>query len=197
MKRMVVVALLIGTMVPADVSAARRAAPDPKLVEEMAEDAARYAEAVAGFRRAAGQVMKHAYRRRMNSIRSKYEPEIVANEKEEKARRLDAIAMFEAFLRKYPNDRRWTPDAMFRLAELYYEKSSEEFLDAQEAFQLALDGPEPPPDVSPIPDYNATVNLYRRLLSEFPNYRFLDATLYLLGFSLGEMELTKNCKQKY
>ena len=51
--------------------------------------------------------------------------------------------MFEAFLQKYPNDKRWTPDAMFRLAELYYEKSAEEFLDADEAYKKAIDSPEP------------------------------------------------------
>ena len=51
--------------------------------------------------------------------------------------------MFEAFLLRYPNDKRWTPDAMFRLAELYYEKSAEEYLDADEAYKKALDTPEP------------------------------------------------------
>ena len=51
--------------------------------------------------------------------------------------------MFEAFLLKYPNDKRWTPDAMFRLAELYYEKSAEEYLDADEAYKKALDGAQP------------------------------------------------------
>ena len=56
--------------------------------------------------------------------------------------------MFEAFLLKYPNDKRWTPDAMFRLAELYYEKSAEEYLDADEAYKKALDGPNPPTDAA-------------------------------------------------
>ena len=51
--------------------------------------------------------------------------------------------MFETFLLKYPNDKRWTPDAMFRLAELYYEKSAEEYLDADEAYKKALDSAEP------------------------------------------------------
>ena len=31
---------------------------------------------------------------------------------------------------KYRNDDRWTPDAMFRLAELYFEKSNDEYLTA-------------------------------------------------------------------
>lgn len=176
--------------------AARPAAPpDPRLVQEMAEFAARYAEAVAGFRRAANDVVRAQYQRRMDAIRARYGAQIDITESEEKSRRMDAIAMFEAFLKKYPNDRRWTPDAMFRLAELYYEKSSEEFLSAQEAFQKALEGPNPPEGTPPIPDYNPTVALYRRLVAEFPNYRFIDAALYLLGFSLGEMAQEDEAKQ--
>ena len=40
-----------------------------------------------------------------------------------------------------------------------------------------------------------TINLYRRLLTEFPNYRFLDAAYYLLGFCLGEMGEEQQAKQ--
>jgi len=39
------------------------------------------------------------------------------------------------------------------------------------------------------------VNLYRHLLVEFPNYRLLDATYYLLGFCLGEMGQDAEGKQ--
>ena len=39
----------------------------------------------------------------------------------ERRERLDAIAAFEEFLQRYPNDPRYTPDVMLRLAELYYE----------------------------------------------------------------------------
>ena len=103
--------------------------------------------------------------------------------------------MFEAFLLKYPNDKRWTPDAMFRLAELYYEKSAEEYLDADEAYKKALDGPNPPDTPPPRVDYTKTINLYRRLLTEFPSYRLLDAAYYLLGFCLGEMGEEQQAKQ--
>ena len=103
--------------------------------------------------------------------------------------------MFEAFLLKYPNDKRWTPDAMFRLAELYYEKSAEEYLDADEAYKKALDSPNPPDTPPPRVDYTPTINLYRRLLTEFPSYRFLDAAYYLLGFCLGEMGEDQQAKQ--
>src|SRR6185369_14091779 len=65
-------------------------------------------------------------------------------------------------LRAYPNDKRWTPDAMFRLAELYYEKSAEEFLDADEAYKKAIDSPNPPTTPPPRVDYSPTIALYKR-----------------------------------
>jgi len=65
--------------------------------------------------------------------------------------------VLEGFLRKYPADRKWTPDVMFRLAELHYEKAADDFLVAQEAYQKALDSDNPPTTPSPRPDYSATV----------------------------------------
>jgi cellulose synthase operon protein C len=98
---------------------AATAVQDPKVLDEMAQDLVRFTEAVRGYRSAANSVIKRAFVERMRAIGAKYEPLINANEKEERERRMDAIAMLEAFLRKYPHDKRWTPDAMFRLAELY------------------------------------------------------------------------------
>ena len=169
--------------------------PDPQVLEELAQDMTRFAEAVKGYRSAASGIVKRAYADKINAIRAKYEPQISGNEKEEKQRRMDAIAVLEGFLRKYPADRKWTPDVMFRLAELHYEKAADDFLVAQEAYQKALDSDNPPTTPSPRPDYSATVNLYRRLLIEFPNYRLLDATYYLLGFCLGEMGQEPEGKQ--
>jgi tetratricopeptide (TPR) repeat protein len=189
-------ACAVGLLSPGPAAlAAPSTAPSPALVEELAKDVERFNEAVTGYRSAANVVIRRAYADKLRTIRSKYEPLIALNEKEEKERRLDAIAMFEAFLRKYPSDKRWTPDAMFRLAELYYEKSSEEFLASQEAFQKSLDSANPAQGQPPKADYTPTVNLYKRLLTEFPNYRLLDAAYYLLGFCLGEMGQEAEAKQ--
>jgi tetratricopeptide (TPR) repeat protein len=192
----------LGLLIVSGLSGVAQAAPprsrgpvDPKLVDEMAVDMVRYADEVRGFRKAAASIIKRTYLEKMKAIRDKYEPMISFNEKEEKQRRMDAIAVLEGFLRKYPADRKWTPDVMFRLAELYYEKASDEFLTAQEDYQKALDSPNPPTTPSPKADYSQTVNLYRRMLVEFPNYRLLDATYYLLGFCLGEMGQDAEARQ--
>jgi len=190
------VVVVTPTLAAAEPSKLRGLVPvDPKMVDEMAADLILYAREVVSYRKAASAIIKRTYYEKLKAIRDKYEPEIVANEKEERQRRMDAIAVLEGFLRKYPADRKWTPDVMFRLAELYYEKASDEFLTAQDNYQKALDSDNPPTGEPPKVDYNQTVALYRRLLNEFPNYRLLDATYYLLGFCLGEMGQEPEARQ--
>ena len=196
--------LLAGVTVDSRAARAANAAPppaptqikvDPRLLDDMAKDVQHFAEMVAEYRGTARQILKRAYQVKIKEINAKYDQQIDLDDREARERRRDAIAMFEAFLLKYPNDKRWTPDAMFRLAELYYEKSAEEYLDADEAYKKAIDSPNPPTTPPPRVDYTPTINLYRRLLTEFPNYRFLDATYYLLGFCLGEMGEDAQAKQ--
>ncbi|HXU60250.1 MAG TPA: tetratricopeptide repeat protein, partial [Polyangia bacterium] len=146
---------------------------DPRLIEDMARDVKAFSEMVTEYRGTARSILKQAYQRKAKEIAAKYDAQIDMNDRDARDRRRDAIAMFEAFLLKYPNDKRWTPDAMFRLAELYYEKSAEDYLDADEAYKKAIDSPNPPDAPPPRVDYTPTINLYRRLLTEFPNYRFL------------------------
>jgi len=169
--------------------------PDAKVLDELAQDMTRFADEVKGYRSSANAIIKRTYAQKIDAIRAKYEPQIAGHEKEEKQRRLDAIAALEGFLRRYPADRKWTPDVMFRLAELYYEKAADDFLVATETYQKALDSDHPPTTPSPKPDYADTVRLYRQLLVEFPTYRLLDATYYLLGFCLGEMGQEAEGKQ--
>ncbi|HEX3902575.1 MAG TPA: tetratricopeptide repeat protein [Polyangia bacterium] len=179
----------------ANASVAAPAPADPRLLDDMAKDVQHFTEMVAEYRSTARSILKRSYQEKIKEINAKYDTQIDLDDREARDRRRDAIAMFEAFLLKYPNDKRWTPDAMFRLAELYYEKSAEEYLDADEAYKKAIDSPNPPTTPPPRVDYTPTINLYRRLLTEFPNYRFLDATYYLLGFCLGEMGEDAQAKQ--
>src|SRR5262249_53194075 len=108
----------------------------------------------------------------------RYKAQLEQEERDEKSRRSAAITLFENFLAKYRNDARWTPDAMFRLAELYFEKSNDEYLTATannaSGAQIT-------------PDYQKTIDIYKDLIGRFPQYRLVDGAYYLLGWCLGEM----------
>src|SRR5205085_1505554 len=94
-------------------------------------------------------------------------------------------------------DQRWSPDAIFRLAELYFERANDEYLAAAQRQQKAdaASGADTPPP--PTPDYGKTVDLYRQLIERFPTYRLVDGAFYLLGYCLGEMNKEAEARQTY
>jgi TolA-binding protein len=73
-----------------------------------------------------GIVQKHFDDRR-RFLAGNYEQAIRDLEVHERNEREAAIVRFEEFLARYPDDPTFTADAMFRLAELYYEKSNDDF----------------------------------------------------------------------
>jgi tetratricopeptide (TPR) repeat protein len=177
----------------------------PPTAAELAElrsvqrDFKRYEAAARDFRRTVDHIVKRAYLKKLKETKERYEKQIRVEEEALKQRRLDAIRIFEEFLRKHPHHRTHTPNAIFRLAELYYEKAFDDYVDAlddfpqrQEAYARALEAgkkrEELTPVVEPKADYDKVAALYRRLLVEFPDYRQNDATLYLLGYVLTTQE---------
>jgi TolA-binding protein len=71
------------------------------------------------FKREVQLLVEKKYEEKRNTLANSYEKAIRDLEVLERRERLDAIAAFEEFLTRYPNDARYTPDVMFRLAELY------------------------------------------------------------------------------
>jgi TolA-binding protein len=118
----------------------------------------------------------------------------------ERVERDAAIFRFEEFLVRYPDDPQFTPDAMFRLAELYYEKANDDFRMAsdqfrEEARRSAAAGSEPPPE--PMKSYAPSIALYQRLITGFPDYKFTHGIYYLLAYCLGEMGQGEEARVAY
>lgn len=172
-----------------------------KEIQELLDDVQRFKAAAKSYRDTVNSIVKRAYEERRRKMLSTFERKIRDNEAEERVRRIAAITLFEDFLRRYPNDKRWTPDVIFRLAELYFEKANDEYLLATDRYdkemqkfekgQLAV-APTPPKQ-----DYSQTIELHRRLIREFPRYRLIDGAYYLLGFCLAEMGELERGNQGY
>ena len=132
--------------------------------------------------------MEKKYEEKRSTLASSYERTIRDLEVLERKERLDAIARFEEFLRRYPDDPRYSPDVMFRLAELYYERSTDDHLLAMREYEERLKAmdparnDEPPPE--PQPDFAKSIVIYRGLITRFPDYKLNDAAYYLLGYCL-------------
>lgn len=171
---------------------ARAAAQDParpereKLLEDLSAAVQRYEEESREYKREIQSLIQKKYQERRDKLSDSYEKAISQLEDQERQERQEAITRFEEFLRRYPDDPSYTPDVMFRLAELYYERSSDQHLAAmrehEEKLSALPDNAEPPPE--PQPDFNPSISLYRKLLARFPDYRLNDGAWYLLGYCL-------------
>jgi TolA-binding protein len=159
---------------------------DRAMLEEISQAIAEYETESKEFKREVQLLVEKKYEDKRNTLGNSYEKAIRDLEVLERRERLDAIAAFVEFLQRYPNDPRYTPDVMFRLAELYYEKSSDERELAMRDYQETIKklDPEKNPTLPPEPkvDFSNSIKLYEQLIAQFPSYKLNDASFYLLGY---------------
>ena len=157
----------------------------PEEVEAYNQALERFRDRATEFSGDARDYVDQIEREEREKITFGYAPKLNALDEEKNTLREDAIARFEAFLRKYP-DSEYTPHVMFRLAELYFEQANVQWqLDAgeyglleAEAVTLEQQLMLPP---SPMRNYTQSVNLYLRILEKYPDYEYNGGVLYMLG----------------
>lgn len=138
------------------------------------------------YQRTVDDIVEAKYRQRVSSINSNYNKEINAKTLIERARRVEAITAFEKFVTRYPRNAKFTPDALFRLAELYFEKANDEYLLSDESYQVQLaeyeSGKLADRPAEPTRSYAQTIKVFEQLITDWPNYRLLDGAYYLLAY---------------
>mgnify|MGYP000450797674 CR=1 FL=1 len=182
---------------------------DNARLESLSDIVKRYEQEALDLKEQIREIAERKYKERKAKIESNYAKALAPVIEAERRHRLEAIAAFERFLERHPHDRRYTPDALFRLAELYFEKYDDEYQQEmkkyREAFAAWSDaGSEGDPPPEPEQKFNRTIALYQRLITEFPEYRLVDGAYYLLGYTLkaqGEVEesvkIWKTLVQRY
>jgi cellulose synthase operon protein C len=172
-----------------------------RLLEEVSQALQAYEEESREFKREVQLLIEKKYEEKRNTLANSYEKAIRDLEVLERKERLDAISAFEEFLTRYPSDARYTPDVMFRLAELYYERSSDDHTIAMRDYEENLKklDPEKNPTLPPEPhiDFSKSIALYQRLIKSFPAYKLNDASYYLLGYCEEKQEKFENAKAAY
>jgi tetratricopeptide (TPR) repeat protein len=135
-----------------------------------------------------------------------YEAEIAKRRTRARERRLEAIREYEDFLVRHPDDPAWTPEVMFRLAELQFQAADDIYQQAEDEWEKALREHEAEvaageaagdPPISPEADYSASVRLFRGVLERFPRYPHNDAALYMIGILYVEEEDFDAARQAY
>jgi TolA-binding protein len=106
------------------------------------------------------------------------------------AARREAIRLIEDYLRDSPRSREQA-EALYKLAELYWEESKAVYLEKMGAYQAAVSAchddraqcphvPRKPPTV----DLSRAQSVYQRLITDHPRFRKIDTVIYLYAFSL-------------
>src|SRR5436190_13991515 len=114
-------------------------------------------------------------------------------EAEVTAARREAIGLLESYLRDSPHSKEQA-EALYKLAELYWEESKAVYLEKMGRYQDAVTAchtdrancprvPHKPPTV----DLSQAQAVYLRLINNYPKFRKIDTVIYLYAFSLRDL----------
>jgi tetratricopeptide (TPR) repeat protein len=158
----------------------RRGAPPPpppttdqlKALDYLKREAVEYERSAKEYRHTLSMIVRHYYEEKRRRVLSAMDKDIGVEQQELLKARNEAIGRLEKFIAFYsgPNAHpSATPDAMFRLAALYEER-------ARADTTLEDLGPGLAP----------AIELYRRVIREFPRYEELAAVHYYLGHAYSD-----------
>lgn len=192
---------LVALAAPAAAQPKQPAAREPKapltakereILAEIEKDFARYQALADGHHRRTQLILSREYERRKRQLEKRYAERIAAAERDRQRRQLDAMKLMETFIADHPSHKKFTPDVMFRLAELYLDEANDLYDQ-----QLALGAPPASDDAAPPgddydddfdgADYSKALGMWRQILTRFPAYRQRDGATYLLAYYLNQM----------
>lgn len=158
-------------------------------LRRLEEEAERFTERGETFRSTVTSLVRRQYLQQRRQRDRWYGEQLDVEEKAFNDAREDSIRVFEDFISRYPSHPKYTPDAMFRLGELYFERSATDFQKLYDEAQAAREaGDLGAEDSLPTsPDFTPTITLYKSLASRFPSYERSDGVYYLIGYTLNEM----------
>lgn len=163
----------------------------PANLEELKAEVEAFEGAIREYRLDARRLIQFQFEQRKRGIKGRYSKVIDELTEEVRQRRQDAIGRFEEFVGRYPDNAQYTPDALFRLAELHFEKSNDAYVTALEDYDDLMDafdeGRLSEAPAEPRQDYRRTIELFDRLISRWRDYRNIDGAYYLKGYCLFEM----------
>lgn len=158
-------------------------------LRQLEQEAERFSNTGETFRSIVNSLVRREYLQQRRERDRWYGEQLETEERAFNEAREESIRVFEEFIRRYPNHPEYTPDAMFRLGELYFERSATRFQELYDDAQAAREaGDLTAEDALPTsPDFAETITLYRTLAARFPDYERSDGVYYLIGYTLNEM----------
>ena len=148
-------------------SAARAGAIYKKLSQSVQE----YEAALEDIRKASKAIESEVYTEKKRAIELLYDTKLKTFLQDEKSSQKRVIAQSERFVKRHPNAKDLTPNALFILASLYFEREKSQFVDS---FSQSDEG-------SSGVWFKRAIEVYKQLINRFPNYIYADAAYYMLG----------------
>jgi tetratricopeptide (TPR) repeat protein len=176
----------LGTPTPApSTPIAPRAQLTPRELEELKaaeDDYNQFLQAADEHDTRMRQIARSEYDTRTKELERKY-AERVSKAEGDKSKLFDnTLARLEKFLQDHPNHEQFTPDAMFRLADIYLTQADDEVDKRLAALDAAPADPTAPDSAAIVADYSKSLALWEDILKRFPNYRQTPSTIYLLAY---------------
>lgn len=179
---------------------------EEQALEEMEELLGRFKSAAEATDDSLADILMIEAEQGRAALTSHYEEQIATRSANARAKRIEAVGEYEDFLSRHPNDPAWTPEIMFRLAELQFQAADDRYQEEEEIWEKALAEHEAKaaageevgdPPLSPEADYSKAVGLFRGVLDRFPRYPHNDAALYMIGILYLEEDDTEAARQAY
>ncbi|HEX4416336.1 MAG TPA: hypothetical protein VH165_00490, partial [Kofleriaceae bacterium] len=127
-------------------------------------------------------IARGEYDTRTAELQKRYGDRIAKTEADRGHRHTDTVALLEKFLKNHPDHEQFTPDAMFRLADLYIDQADEDVENRLAAQEAAGPNAAAPDAAAITADYSKSTALWQSILTRFPSYRQTPSTLYLLAY---------------
>jgi tetratricopeptide (TPR) repeat protein len=157
--------------------------PTPEQIaglQQLQNEANDYEASAKDYRDAIMRIVQHHYEDKRRRMLASLDGEIEVEKKALREAREDAIKRLEEFVARYSGTNAHpenTPDAMFRLAALYEERAR---ADSPDDLSIGL---------------KQAIELYKRVIREFPNYRELAGIFYYLGHALNDSNRVDEAQQ--
>ncbi len=136
----------------------------------------------------------------LQSYKSYYIQELEALQEEKQNLIQRGIEDGERLLRMRP-DAKMVDEVLIRLADLYYYKEKEDYLNRMKLYDEKLtqyeQGKLSEPPEEPRPDYHKSMEIYQRIIDEFPQSKLVDDAIYNKAFLFEEMGENKKANQVY
>jgi len=168
-------------------------AQEKAVLKDLKKDLALMKRGATIFNSTISHLIERSYLNEKYQLEQRYKTTLEEASRTAQSRRLEAIKEYEAFIKRHPSDKIWTPDVLMRLAELYYEKAEVDYRYADKQYNKRLreierisrlSGRELPVPSKPVKNYKASLDYYREILVRFPKYKNRDMVIYVLGYVL-------------